>query len=129
MNYSKLANVDTPKGSGNKSSSHRKASQKQSMKQVKQILQESSGEHTYHMEPSYPGTNEADKSFYDEDSSQHMTEGFCDIPAPLYSLSLTPSLLKTASPIQSRFPSTLLRSIHTRGIHTNGIHIIDVHAY
>ena len=81
------------------------------MKQVKQILQESSGEHTYRVEPSYASTSEANKSSDDEDSSQHMTKGFCDIPPPLYSVSLTPSLLKSASPVQSSFPSMPITSV------------------
>lgn len=81
VNYSKLANVDMPKGSGKKSSSHQKVSQKQSMKQVKQLLQESSGECTYQVEPSYISINVASQSFDNEGSSQHMTEKICDTPS------------------------------------------------
>ena len=75
------------------------------MKQVKQLLQESSGERTYRVEPSYTSTNVASQSFDDEDSSQHMTEGICDSPPLLYSVSSTPPLLELASPVQCSFPT------------------------
>ena len=75
------------------------------MKQVKQLLQESSGERTYRVEPSYTSTNVSSQSFDDEDSSQHMTEGICDSPPLLYSVSSTPPLLELASPVQCSFPT------------------------
>ena len=40
-----------------------------------------------------------------------MTEGFCDVPPPLYSIFSTPSLLKSASPVQSSFPSMPITSV------------------
>ena len=75
------------------------------MKQVKQLLQESSGNRTYRVKPSYTGTNVSSQSFDDEGSSQHMTEGFSDTPPPLYSVSSTPPLLESASPVQYSFPT------------------------
>ena len=50
LNVSKLAAVDMPAGSGKKGS-RRKASQKKSTKAIKNILDESTGSHTYRVDP------------------------------------------------------------------------------
>jgi len=112
VNYSKLSTIDTPKGSGKKSVSHRKASDKQSMKQIKQILQDSSGKHVYRVEPiceSASNNEDCAQSFDICDnegySHSHMTasQTVCDTPPPLFSVSSASSLLESASSDQYSF--------------------------
>ena len=112
VNYSKLASVDMPKGSGKKSSSHRKASQKQSMKQIKQILQDNIGERMYRVEPTYEGTSNMEQVLYDNEERSHSltVHSFSDTPPPLYPASSAVPAFNSASPNQYTFPSTPVES-------------------
>jgi len=50
--FSRLAAIDMPKSSGKKATTHRKASPKHTMKQIKQVLEGNSGKHKYRVQPS-----------------------------------------------------------------------------
>ena len=111
VNYSKLGSVDMPKGSGKKSSSNRKASQKQSMKQIKQFLHDNIGEHTYRIEPTYEGTSTTMEQLQVlDDNEEHshplIVHNFSDTPPPLHPASYVGPTFNSASSDQYTFPST-----------------------
>ena len=97
-----------PKGSG---SSNRKASQKQSMKQIKQFLHDNIGEHTYRIEPTYEGTSTTMEQLQvlddnEEHSHSLIVHNFSDTPPPLHPASSVGPTFNSASSDQYMFPST-----------------------